>query len=224
MKIYRNLVAMAAIAAPLTIAAQAHANSISFFLTTPESGSPPANPVEITVTTGSITGSLSGVFTFTAGGSGPFTAAQVLFSNPVSTNMAPVEINVSGAFEAQSSEGLAAASPCVGNGAVVSGVSTCVTGGSGAATFGTMSLETGAASHPTITITLAAEGTNTWADALSVLAPDSKGFEALVANGTGIQDGGFATPLPATLPLFVSGIGGLGLLGWRRKRKAQAGA
>ena len=30
-----------------------------------------------------------------------------------------------------------------------------------------------------------------------------------------------ATPLPATLPLFATGIGGLGLLGWRRKRKAQ---
>ena len=31
-----------------------------------------------------------------------------------------------------------------------------------------------------------------------------------------------ATPLPATLPLFATGIGGLGLLGWRRNRKAQA--
>jgi hypothetical protein len=27
------------------------------------------------------------------------------------------------------------------------------------------------------------------------------------------------TPLPAALPLFVTGIGGLGLLGWRRKRE-----
>jgi hypothetical protein len=31
-----------------------------------------------------------------------------------------------------------------------------------------------------------------------------------------------ATPLPAALPLFATGIGALGLLGWRRKRKAQA--
>jgi hypothetical protein len=31
------------------------------------------------------------------------------------------------------------------------------------------------------------------------------------------------TPLPAALPLFATGIGGLGLLGWRRKRKAPAG-
>jgi hypothetical protein len=29
------------------------------------------------------------------------------------------------------------------------------------------------------------------------------------------------TPLPATLPLFASGLGALGLLGWRRKRKAK---
>jgi type VI protein secretion system component Hcp len=31
-----------------------------------------------------------------------------------------------------------------------------------------------------------------------------------------------ATPLPAALPLFASGLGALGLLGWRRKRKARA--
>jgi hypothetical protein len=30
------------------------------------------------------------------------------------------------------------------------------------------------------------------------------------------------TPLPAALPLFATGIGGLGLLGWYRKRRAQA--
>jgi hypothetical protein len=29
------------------------------------------------------------------------------------------------------------------------------------------------------------------------------------------------TPLPAALPLFASGLAGLGLLGWHRKRKAQ---
>jgi hypothetical protein len=31
-----------------------------------------------------------------------------------------------------------------------------------------------------------------------------------------------ATPLPAALPLFVTGLGALGLLGWRRKRKSAA--
>jgi hypothetical protein len=29
-------------------------------------------------------------------------------------------------------------------------------------------------------------------------------------------------PLPAALPLFATGLGGLGLLGWRRKRKGRA--
>src|SRR5262249_35766334 len=29
-------------------------------------------------------------------------------------------------------------------------------------------------------------------------------------------------PIPATLPLFATGLGALGLLGWRRKRKARA--
>jgi hypothetical protein len=31
-----------------------------------------------------------------------------------------------------------------------------------------------------------------------------------------------ATPLPATLPLFATGLGALGLFGWRRKRKQAA--
>jgi hypothetical protein len=31
-----------------------------------------------------------------------------------------------------------------------------------------------------------------------------------------------ATPIPATLPLFATGLSGLGLLGWRRKRKNAA--
>jgi hypothetical protein len=30
-----------------------------------------------------------------------------------------------------------------------------------------------------------------------------------------------ATPLPATLPLFATGLGALGLLGWRGKRKSR---
>ena len=33
-----------------------------------------------------------------------------------------------------------------------------------------------------------------------------------------------ATPLPAALPLFGSGLGVLGLLGWRKKKKAAIGA
>jgi hypothetical protein len=41
---------------------------------------------------------------------------------------------------------------------------------------------------------------------------------SLTASGTATPETG-ATPLPAALPLFATGIGGLGLLGWRRKRK-----
>ena len=41
----------------------------------------------------------------------------------------------------------------------------------------------------------------------------------LSASSTGNE-----TPLPAALPLFATGLGALGLLGWRRKRKAQATA
>jgi choice-of-anchor A domain-containing protein len=35
-------------------------------------------------------------------------------------------------------------------------------------------------------------------------------------------NGPVATPLPAALPLFATGLGGLGLFGWRRKRRTQA--
>jgi hypothetical protein len=33
-----------------------------------------------------------------------------------------------------------------------------------------------------------------------------------------------SVPLPAALPLFATGLGALGLLGWRRKRKIAAAA
>jgi hypothetical protein len=55
------------------------------------------------------------------------------------------------------------------------------------------------------------------------------GLEDLPFTRGGSEDAGLTftpvvpqTPLPAALPLFATGIGGLGLLGRRRKRKAQA--
>ena len=41
-------------------------------------------------------------------------------------------------------------------------------------------------------------------------------------TGTSIITHQGETPLPAALPLFASGLGTLGLLGWRRKRKSAA--
>jgi len=58
--------------------------------------------------------------------------------------------------------------------------------------------------------------------------PGGGTLDQLVAGlrtaGVGISSGEVGTlspvSLPAALPLFVSGLVGLGLLGWRRKRKA----
>jgi len=44
--------------------------------------------------------------------------------------------------------------------------------------------------------------------------------ETLVSQLTSFEP--TPTPLPATLPLFATGLGVLGLLGWRRKKKAAA--
>jgi hypothetical protein len=41
-------------------------------------------------------------------------------------------------------------------------------------------------------------------------------------SSANIQFDDAATPLPAALPLFATGLGALGLLGWRRKRKQVA--
>ncbi len=58
-----------------------------------------------------------------------------------------------------------------------------------------------------------------------VVGPSSNLDGACGAYCTGLS-GNFvevtATPLPAGLPLFATGLGALGLFGWRRKRKTQA--
>ena len=52
--------------------------------------------------------------------------------------------------------------------------------------------------------------------------PDADGGASAVGNVTLKIGGSEAVPLPAAFPLLASGLGGLGLLGWRRKRKAVA--
>ena len=49
----------------------------------------------------------------------------------------------------------------------------------------------------------------------------ANGFQELVVSAFNFSSSS-ETPLPAALPLFTSGLGALGLLAWRRKRKATA--
>jgi hypothetical protein len=60
-------------------------------------------------------------------------------------------------------------------------------------------------------------------DTCELVSPfDCSSINPLPANGAAITPA--STPLPAALPLFASGLGVMGLFGWRRKRKAQAAA
>jgi CHRD domain len=70
-------------------------------------------------------------------------------------------------------------------------------------------------------------GTTAGAEAalLAGLAADKAYLNIHTTQFPGGEISGFlVTPLPAALPLFATGLGALGLLGWRRKRKAQAAA
>jgi hypothetical protein len=231
MKIYRNLISLAAVSAALTIAGQARATPIpidttSFFLNQPEcTGTCGPGSVPSLIPNSSAVNVTINLFTSTF--------ASAIFTNPTAGNITdPVELNIAGGnFIATSNIPLAGGTgvgTTCGLGTGNTGSGTCAPGSDDH--FGTMSLETSAVGAHTITINLTADNGVTWANAAAVLAFTTNfasvyghGFEAEVHVGSnGVQDGGFATPLPAALPLFVSGIGGLGLLGWRRKRKAQA--
>jgi hypothetical protein len=71
-------------------------------------------------------------------------------------------------------------------------------------------------------------GSNTWImQFLNIFADASNPLSAVFDSASVLTNGvtGEAvpeTPLPAALPLFATGLGALGLLGWRRKRKAAA--
>ena len=55
-----------------------------------------------------------------------------------------------------------------------------------------------------------------------LLEDASNGSTEIALAATSLSVSLDPTPLPAALPLFASGLGVLGLLGWRRKRKAIA--
>jgi hypothetical protein len=48
------------------------------------------------------------------------------------------------------------------------------------------------------------------------------GFTLLISPDIGNESPPAATPIPAALPLFATGLAGLGLLRWRRRRKVEA--
>jgi hypothetical protein len=98
MKFVHYLTAMTAVATALGIGSQARADT-SFFLTTEEGGTIISDPTKAVKVTVSLTDSTHAVVTFTP----PSGNTNVL---------PPVEINVSGFFQASSTEGLAPASPC----------------------------------------------------------------------------------------------------------------
>jgi hypothetical protein len=54
--------------------------------------------------------------------------------------------------------------------------------------------------------------------------PNGLYFTAGINGGTDGLFGVITPPLPSALLLFATSLGALGLLGWRRKRKAQAAA
>jgi hypothetical protein len=138
----RILTAMCAVAAALTIAAQARADLIDFWLTQQECSAacsptiPVANAVEVGVNLNMTT-----------------QVATITFTAPSGVTFeAPLELNINGDYSATSSLGI-------------------TTQGS-EDTYGVTSLETGSSSSITsATITLTAEGGNTWASAANVLTP-----------------------------------------------------
>ena len=65
----------------------------------------------------------------------------------------------------------------------------------------------------------AGSGTIFPSDATSSCTVDSTRTSCVI-SGTITLATTSAVPLPATLPLFATGLGALGLLGWRRKKKA----
>ena len=50
-------------------------------------------------------------------------------------------------------------------------------------------------------------------------AYNAPNYTSSIGLVTGFESSPSAAPLPAALPLFVTGLGALGLLGWRRKRR-----
>ena len=70
-----------------------------------------------------------------------------------------------------------------------------------------------------IALTVSVGGWDQCGNAATTGCPQTDTISSITLPGTVT-----ATPLPAALPLFVGGLGVMGLFGWRRKQKAQAAA
>lgn len=209
MKSFRNLTAMAAAVAALTIGAQANASTVDFWLTQGECtgtcgpGTAPApisdsSAVEVIV---DLLSSTSATVEFVAPSGNIDTPAYINVNDGGNVNNVTATVSIPG--------GVTRSDP-----------------GQAEDHFGDMNTWTGAVKAPTVTFTLTADNGFDWTSAASVLMPTT-GFGAAYGQGfeavTAAQFAGTATPLPAALPLLASGLGALGLFGWRRKRKAVSG-
>jgi hypothetical protein len=83
------------------------------------------------------------------------------------------------------------------------------------------SMDSGVIYQVTLEATAFGTATTTLDPLFSINDPNAQDFS--LNFSAGIPNGAVsATPLPAALPLFASGLGALGVLGWRRKRKVAA--